>query len=428
LRPDNGDITTQLLARILLQSSNASDTSLNDIKTLIEPITPFQASAYAVRLNTVWFLSLILALAAALFSLIVKQWVREYLKWTLVSHSRDAVVLRQSRYDALDRWLVLRVIGGLPIIVQSAVILFLAGLIDFLWHLDTTLALISTVMVVLCLISATGSALMPSFYRHCPYKSPLAWVALEITSAIKLRVKRAFRGLRRINSPRIFHHIPAAEDLDPFESWRREEMRGLEVRTQFGSYYERQALAWARKSSVDDKELDGLVLCLRGMGNSGDAVSCLFDIFAHDLRLKPAHFRALITRNDQYGLLRGSRLLPAPKDVVLRQFKMTATVVDRIWDTWDFSALLDVMLLLRALWIVEVTSLDDEFLGCLARKCIAIYTRRLELHSTSLADRLLQTTAWCLNELFNRTFQANIKNSVSVEGKLPPPQIFVNPR
>ncbi|KDQ59847.1 hypothetical protein JAAARDRAFT_94694, partial [Jaapia argillacea MUCL 33604] len=54
---------------------------------------PFAVTHSAVTLNVLWFSSLVLSLATALFGILVKQWLREYSKTSILS-LRESVRLR----------------------------------------------------------------------------------------------------------------------------------------------------------------------------------------------------------------------------------------------------------------------------------------------------------------------------------------------
>ncbi|EIN09787.1 hypothetical protein PUNSTDRAFT_26986, partial [Punctularia strigosozonata HHB-11173 SS5] len=73
----------------------------------VEPLNmSFQADSHVVAINTLWFLSLILALASALLGIFVKQWLREYMAWPNISPVQHAIQLREFRYDAFQNWKV----------------------------------------------------------------------------------------------------------------------------------------------------------------------------------------------------------------------------------------------------------------------------------------------------------------------------------
>ena len=83
-----------------------------------------------------WFISLALSLGVALFAILIKQWLREYMRWT-EAHGQDAIRIRQIRREELKDWSIKdKIIVILPVTLQASVILFLTGLIFFLFHID----------------------------------------------------------------------------------------------------------------------------------------------------------------------------------------------------------------------------------------------------------------------------------------------------
>lgn len=47
------------------------------------PSLDFVADSATRWINTLWFLSLVFSLASALFGIMVKQWIREYMQWNV---------------------------------------------------------------------------------------------------------------------------------------------------------------------------------------------------------------------------------------------------------------------------------------------------------------------------------------------------------
>lgn len=168
LSPNDTTTSTNLLATISQQLANPNH-------TLVQPPAPpgpFQPSPSAVWINCLWFLSLILSLASALFGMIAKQWLHEYLEWTNTSSSlEDAVALRQTRYEAFIRWRVRSTIATIPALLEIALILFFGGLVALLWTVDGPVAWVSTVAIAVLLVFASITAILPVFIPSCPYKS-----------------------------------------------------------------------------------------------------------------------------------------------------------------------------------------------------------------------------------------------------------------
>ena len=171
LQQDTDQLTVDLLSRISSQLANASiDLGPDPSKT------SSSTAATSTIVNVLWFSSLYMSLAAALFAMLAKKWLREYLSWT--SHSAgpsELVILRQLRSRAWDQWQTPAIIGLIPAMLQLAVIIFLAGLVVLTWTLNSIIASIMTVFEGIFMIIMTALVLLPVTRFDCPYKSPIAW-------------------------------------------------------------------------------------------------------------------------------------------------------------------------------------------------------------------------------------------------------------
>lgn len=151
-----------------------------------EPVhKPFLSSSTVARINIFWFLSLTLSLATVLTGISCMQWLREFQRDAALPN-KDALALRQMRFEGLIKWHVPSMLASLPLLLQSAVILFFAGLLDLLWGLNKTVATFITVavgLVVSFLVVTTTAPFFQYFLlgdKHfqvgqCAYKSPQSW-------------------------------------------------------------------------------------------------------------------------------------------------------------------------------------------------------------------------------------------------------------
>ena len=129
----------------------------------------------SVWINSLWFLSLVFSLAAAFLGILVKQWLRQYMKWsTSLGEPKETVLVRQIRFEAWSDWNVDAIISIVPALLELAVVLFLFGLIILLWTVQSTVAIIVTVAATLFLFFAAVFTVLPAFFKRCPYKSPTA--------------------------------------------------------------------------------------------------------------------------------------------------------------------------------------------------------------------------------------------------------------
>ena len=182
LQADGTDTTNQLLAlsvstQLRTAGTIISDTLNQTLSTLVDAVsTSFSPSTATRWINILFFLALVFSLAAALFSILAKQWIREYIKWNSpLALPRENVLVRQIRIEAWEDWQVSTILSSIPILLELGMILFLAGVIILLWTLDDIVAITVTVFVSLFLGAFAAFTVMPILYKRCPYRSPTAW-------------------------------------------------------------------------------------------------------------------------------------------------------------------------------------------------------------------------------------------------------------
>lgn len=181
LQPQAPDATTQLLAvmseqlRILAAAHGHTATSLPiPAPTLDSTQSNTGVAASAISINVLWFSALVFSLSAASIALYVNQWLHHHI-------NRAATLSRQSsriwyfRRQGLVEWWVPEIIGILPVLLQISLALFLVGLVELLWTLNTIVAGIVTPLVAVLLVVSMGTVFIPAFAPNCPYKTPQAW-------------------------------------------------------------------------------------------------------------------------------------------------------------------------------------------------------------------------------------------------------------
>ncbi|KAF9467505.1 hypothetical protein BDZ94DRAFT_1146781, partial [Collybia nuda] len=132
-------------------------------------------------INTLWFASLTLSLAAVIISILCKQWLYEYQRYDNFT-TDDSLLIHGLRYRGLQAWRVPEIISSLPLLLQTALVSFLIGILLLLWSLENTVAVISTIIIgltFLFLIITTAlpsiQYIFPKFHTQCAYKSSQSW-------------------------------------------------------------------------------------------------------------------------------------------------------------------------------------------------------------------------------------------------------------
>ncbi|KIP10744.1 hypothetical protein PHLGIDRAFT_64885, partial [Phlebiopsis gigantea 11061_1 CR5-6] len=162
LQPDNMTTTNQLLAlgfsSQLIDIPQAFQATLNSARSPV----PFSPPITARWINGLFYVSLVLSLAAALFGIIAKQWLREYLQWNSpLSSPRENVLVRQIRFEAFNTWNVVSTISAIPALLELSVILFLVGIVILLWTLDNIVASCVTFIVIVFLGVVSAFTILP---------------------------------------------------------------------------------------------------------------------------------------------------------------------------------------------------------------------------------------------------------------------------
>ncbi|KAF9808592.1 hypothetical protein IEO21_07808 [Rhodonia placenta] len=142
--------------------------------------TPF----HVVSINTLWFSALLFSLSAASLAISVNQWLHHYVDHT-TSRPHQSVQLWYFRHSMFDEWSVPLIISLLPVLLQTSLALFIAGLVQLLWTLNTIVATIVTALAALLLILSASTALIPAFAPSCPYKSQPALWCFRATSRMR---------------------------------------------------------------------------------------------------------------------------------------------------------------------------------------------------------------------------------------------------
>jgi hypothetical protein len=136
----------------------------------------FEPTSSDILINILWFISLMLSLASALFGIFIKQWLRSYMSWMDVSPMQTAVAVRQFRHEAMQRWKFHEAIMVLPILLQMALVLFGIGLVNFCFHLNWALGGSVAAIAASCFAALLVCAFMPLLSATTPYRSP--WSAV----------------------------------------------------------------------------------------------------------------------------------------------------------------------------------------------------------------------------------------------------------
>ncbi|KAH9893622.1 hypothetical protein C8Q73DRAFT_828855 [Cubamyces lactineus] len=196
LQPSLPDTSSDILQHISLQLSslsyippfiNSTRPAFNshDVRSTASAVVP----QWAVWLNTLWFSSLILSLSSASVGIFVKQWLNEF-QSGLSGDSEHVARLRQHRLNNLERCHVESIVNAIPVLLQGALALFLAGLLVLLWMLHRTVAGIASLFVLGIALFIVATSIGPMLTAHCAYLSPQSLALYALLSRVACIIRQ----------------------------------------------------------------------------------------------------------------------------------------------------------------------------------------------------------------------------------------------
>ncbi|KAK1226669.1 hypothetical protein PQX77_010348 [Marasmius sp. AFHP31] len=279
------DTTVALLRQISEQLSLGNSTS--------PPPSHFEATASSVRINALWFLSLIIALVDALFGLLCKQWLREHRRPAYTRTPGEALALRWLRHESLDKWHVHTILAFLPILLELALFLFLAGVLELLWALHPIPFVIALTVIGSAGLFYLGATIIPSIYilrktlelsrdvrlatmgmwfkcssvdfimtlpatrSICPYKSPQAWAVFKgikaLSSLLELLWNRLSLNREWLHEYYVQNIWALTWTMRNLSSWSSVDLEAIQrtVTATSPPFHELDALRWLVKEFRD---------------------------------------------------------------------------------------------------------------------------------------------------------------------------------
>src|ERR1700761_7757560 len=178
LRPNSQDTSAFYLGNIyqVLADPNVTPAS---IPSPVPKLPPFSPPRYAIWVNSLWFLSLVIGLTCALMATSLHQWSRRYIKVTQLARCSPEKRARMRAFfaDGVEKMHVPWAVEGLPLLLHLSVFLFFGGLAIFLFNIDhgvfgSVIWWIGLFSIIYGLITV-----MPIVRHNSPYYSPLSRTA-----------------------------------------------------------------------------------------------------------------------------------------------------------------------------------------------------------------------------------------------------------
>jgi len=252
LKENPNETAAILLARIAtrLENTNISSTTF--------PAQEFSPTHSDIRVNTFWFLSLVLSLTTVLVRIVSLQWLREHQMYPEDFSAEQTFTLLHMRTEMFQKWCVAAFFMALPVLLQVALLLFFVGLAEFLVALNNRPVAIPVVAAIaLSITFLITTTALPGLYLLFvtfkpsltdktipvpnPYKSPQAELSRSALSFVCLHVVQPASSLTTSLLVRIpwchksddgwyKSHREWYKDILPFQSWRELDLKWMFIR------------------------------------------------------------------------------------------------------------------------------------------------------------------------------------------------------
>jgi Family of unknown function (DUF6535) len=277
LKPNSQDISAFYLAKMYQQSasSNGSQVLIPLASTLPDPSIPFSPPNYAVWVNSLWFLSLVISLTCALLATLLQQWTRRYMKITQKRYSlHRRARIRALFAEGIDKLQLPWAVEALPALLHLSLFLFFAGLSVFLLNLNHAVFTVAMSWVGACTGIYVCVTFMPMFRHDSPYYAPLSSLVWYLYTG----TLSAVFGILKTITHRLYdsQHINLSTDLRARNLWwryQRRILRGMEkdieeTALKVTSEIDGRALVWTFESLDEDHELERFFAGIPGFCSS----------------------------------------------------------------------------------------------------------------------------------------------------------------
>ena len=270
LRPNSQDTSAFYLGNIyeVLADPNATRASIPS--PAVKP-PPFSPPRYAVWVNALWFLSLVMGLSCALLATSLHQWARRYIRLTQPARCSPEKRARKRAFFAngVDKMHIPWAVEGLPTLLHLSLFLFFAGLAIFLFNIDHEVFISVVCWIGFFLMLYGLITLLPLIRHDSPYCTPLSKPAWFLYACIRYVT---FTFLTFITSSYgSYHTWERCSDLrDRYRGWmiRGADKIAEETASERSSAIDIGILGWTIGALGDDNSLETFFEAIPGFFNS----------------------------------------------------------------------------------------------------------------------------------------------------------------
>src|SRR6266702_163119 len=267
IRPNPQDTSNFYLANIY---QTISDPNQSNISLPSSP-PPFSPPTYAVWVNSLWFLSLVISLTCALLATLLQQWARRYLKVNQPRYSpHKRARIRAFFAEGVDKFLLPWAVEALPMLLHVSLFLFFAGLVVFLWNVNLTIFKFVLSWVGVCTALYGCITFIPIFRHDSPYSTPLSSPVWHIVTGIPYVIYQVLRWFTWSVSS---HYGASGRFKSLEESYRKQLVQGMqktaeETALNAPSEIDTRAFLWTFDCLDEDHELERFFSGLPGFRSS----------------------------------------------------------------------------------------------------------------------------------------------------------------
>ncbi|KAG8867712.1 hypothetical protein FRB97_003123, partial [Tulasnella sp. 331] len=157
----------------------------NNTLTATDPTQTFSPATSAVRQNCTFFASLSCSLLAAAGAMVAKQWLQEYERTGQTGTIEEQARRRAAKFAGAERWGLRSVVEALPTLLLISLALFFVALVDSLWDVDKTVALVVLAFAAAGVVFYAFTVIAAAADEACPFQT-----------AISAAIRRLYTPLR----------------------------------------------------------------------------------------------------------------------------------------------------------------------------------------------------------------------------------------
>jgi Family of unknown function (DUF6535) len=170
LQPDNSATTVALLKILIHKIDNSTFPGINS--TLPEWTGP---DSNMVAVQTLLCSSLAATLFAAFLGMLRKQWINKYGEGKR-GNSFERCRERQQKLDGIEKWKFYVIMEGMPMMLQSGLLLLGIALSRYMWGFSRTVASAIIGVTSFGILFYTFILLSATIFDYCPFQTPISQI------------------------------------------------------------------------------------------------------------------------------------------------------------------------------------------------------------------------------------------------------------